>query len=201
MFLGRYRISDAVESQKSQGAIVIPMVQLVPRVMTNLSGLSIIDGVFFRAVDERCRDRALSGSRATGRFSPPSTPTLYLSSSRAGVAAAMIAHEADRAAPLAVLSFRVHATHIADLRDSDAMQLFGIDPALASEPWQELIEKGETPPSWTVRETLEDHGAFGLIDPSRKAPGLWHLTLFTWNKPGSPQVTVSPADPDDFFVD
>jgi hypothetical protein len=27
-----------------------------------------------------------------------------------------------------------------------------------------------------------------LIDPSRKAPGLWHLVLFSWNQDNAPQV-------------
>lgn len=170
-----------------------------PRVVSDPSGLSTVDGFFYRAVDERYRDSALSGSRSAGRFSPPDTPTLYLSSSRAGVAAAMIAHEHSRAAHLRVITVRVHANRIADLRDVVSMHQMGVDPALASRPWQEPFEKGETPLSWNVRETLETRGAFGLIDPSRKAPGLWHLTLFTWNRPGCPTAIVAPTDFDEVF--
>ena len=35
---------------------------------------------------------------------------------------------------------------------------------------------------------IEAQGADGLIDPSRKAPGLWHLVLFRWNVAGAPVV-------------
>lgn len=34
-------------------------------------------------------------------------------------------------------------------------------------------------------------GARGLIDPSRKRPGLCHLVLFGWNRHG--EAVVSPA--------
>jgi RES domain-containing protein len=78
-----------------------------------------VTGRCLRAVDPAHREAALAGSRAAGRYSRAGTPTLYLSSSREGVAAAMIA-----------------------------------------------------------------------IDPSRKRPGLWHLTLFAWNAPGAPRATL-----------
>jgi hypothetical protein len=39
---------------------------------------------------------------------------------------------------------------------------------------------------------LERLGAHGLIDPSRKQPHLWHLTLFDWNNPGAPCVLEAP---------
>ena len=51
------------------------------------------------------------------------------------------------------------------------------------------MEAGEVPSSWAVRRRLEEAGAHGLIEPSRTAPGLWHLTLFCWNEDGAPRVT------------
>lgn len=47
------------------------------------------------------------------------------------------------------------------------------------------------PSSWRVRAQLEAVGASGLVDPSRKRPGLWHLVLFRWNEPGAPTVTLA----------
>jgi RES domain-containing protein len=100
----------------------------------------------------------------------------------------MIAHTDDRTPDLEVLQFNVEATRIVDLRDHEALKSVGIDPADAAADWQRAVAAGGTPPSWGVREALQSLGANGLIDPSRKQPQLWHLTLFNWNAPGAPSV-------------
>ncbi|TYD00793.1 RES domain-containing protein [Arthrobacter echini] len=151
-----------------------------------------VRGSFFRAIDPSYRADALTGSRSAGRYSPEGVPTLYLSSSREGVAAAMIAHTDDRTPDLEVLQFEVGADRIVDLRSQQALRSIGIDPADAAADWQEPLARGERPRPWRVREALEDLGAHGLIDPSRKQPHLWHLTLFAWNSEGTPRV-VDPA--------
>ncbi|MGG4603528.1 RES domain-containing protein [Paenalcaligenes sp. Me131] len=147
-----------------------------------------IDGIFYRAIDPAYRAYALSGSQSAGRYSSSTQPTLYLSSSREGVDAAMQAHKQNRSSKLEVLSFHVVAKNIVDLRNPLALSAaeVNIEDAIAS--WQELVARGATPPSWTVRDRLVACGANGLIDPSRKAPGLWHLVLFSWNQNDAPQV-------------
>ena len=85
-----------------------------------------VRGTFFRAVDPAYRDAALEGSRSAGRYSPPGVPTLYLSSSREGVAAAMIVHSNERAPELEVMQFDVEADRIIDLRDHDALTSIGM---------------------------------------------------------------------------
>lgn len=87
-----------------------------------------VTGTFFRAVDPAYRDAALEGSRSAARYSPPDVPTLYLSSSRDGVAAATIAHSNERTPGLEVLQFDVEADRIVDLRDHDALKSIGIAP-------------------------------------------------------------------------
>jgi RES domain-containing protein len=150
--------------------------------------LVTIRGRFYRAVDPDFEDHALAGSRTAGRYSPPDRATLYLSSSPDGVAAAMIAHTDERVPDLRVLAFDVEAHHVADLRDTAAMATLGVDPSDAAADWQADVAAGRTPRPWTVRERLERAGAAGLIDPSRKRPGLWHLTLFSWNVDASATV-------------
>jgi RES domain-containing protein len=147
-----------------------------------------VSGPFYRAVDSAHRADALAGSRSAGRYSPPGVPTLYLSASRAGVAAAMIAHADERSLALDVLRFDVAADRIVDLRAHDTLRAIGLDPADAAADWQGTVAAGGTPPSWRVRAALEQRGAVGLIDPSRRRPDLWHLVLFAWNRPGAPQV-------------
>jgi len=159
-----------------------------PRVTDDSTPLKTVRGTFYRAVDPAYRELALAGSRSAGRFSPPDVPTLYLSSSPEGVAAALIAHADARAPHLEVLAFDVSAPGIADLRDRAAMAALGVDVDAAAAPWQPDVEAGRTPPSWRVRSALVELGAVGLIDPSRKRPGAWHLTLFAWNEAGAPTV-------------
>ncbi|PZF58148.1 hypothetical protein DEJ23_04395 [Curtobacterium sp. MCSS17_008] len=57
-------------------------------------------------------------------------------------------------------------------------------------PWQQVVADGGVPTSWLVRDRLVALSAGGLIDPSRKRPGLWHLVLFRWNTDGAPDVQV-----------
>ncbi len=152
-----------------------------------------VSGSFYRAVDPAHRAAALSGSRSAGRYSPPGVPTLYLSASRDGVAAAMIAHAGARSPTLDVVRVDVAADRIVDLRAHAALRSIGIDPAAAAADWQEVVAAGGSPPSWRVRDELERRGARGLIDPSRKRPGLWHLVLFTWNRAGAPRVREVPG--------
>lgn len=151
-----------------------------------------VDGVFYRAVDPAYRDGALSGSRYPGRYSSAAQPTLYLSASRDGVAAAMKAHRDNRSGRLEIVSVHVAADRIFDLRDAPALALaaMGIRLEDAVAPWQEVVAAGGIPTSWSVRDRLEALGAQGLVDPSRKAPGLWHLVLFSWNQDDSPAVHV-----------
>lgn len=147
-----------------------------------------IEGIFFRAINPVFRQYALSGSQAAGRYSSSAQPTLYLSSSREGVDAAMQSHKTNRSSTLDVLRVHVVANKIIDLRNSFALAEIGVSIEDALAPWQEIVARGATPRSWAVRDRLVACGANGLIDPSRKAPGLWHLVLFSWNKNDAPQV-------------
>lgn len=151
---------------------------------------SAVTGRFHRAVDPRFRDAVLSGSRSAGRYSRPDQPTLYLSATPEGVAAAMVAHRDERAPDLDVVALQVAADRIVDLRDPRATAAVGIDPADAAAPWRDAVRAGDRPRSWGVRAQLEGIGARGLIDPSRQRPGLWHLVLFRWNEDDAAQVEV-----------
>jgi hypothetical protein len=144
-----------------------------------------VHGVFYRAIDPNFRTFAIQGSRAAGRYSTAAELTLYLSSSPQGVEAAMIAHRSGRAASLQILEIAVDSTRIFDLRDEEACRIAGIDIRDAKAPWQDVVAQGQGPSSWNVRDRVLATGAVGLIDPSRKAPGLWHLVLFSWNSSAS----------------
>lgn len=144
-------------------------------------------GLFHRAVDSTHRASALAGSRLPGRYSAAGQPTLYVSSSPEGVAAAMVAHGGARG-DLTVMRFSVHAEGIVDLRDPDALLAAGVDLQDAVAPWQDVVAGGGVPRSWEIRRRLQGLGAQGLVDPSRTQPGLWHLVLFRWNTEGAARV-------------
>ena len=152
-------------------------------------------GRFYRAVDPRFTDSALEGSRRAGRYSRADQPTLYLSSSREGVEAAMRAHGGLDGSRV-VLALEVQATRVLDLRDEQSVRAAGLRAADAAAPWQEAADSGGEPSSWAFRDTVEGLGAHGLVDPSRQEPGLWHLVLFVWNVPGGPQVRPVGRGPD-----
>ncbi|PWQ93416.1 hypothetical protein [Leucothrix arctica] len=60
----------------------------------------------------------------------------------------------------------------------------------ASQDRQAAIAKDDEPTSWEVSDLLRTHQEIGLIDPSRKDPKAWHVTLFRWNESGAPIISL-----------
>lgn len=147
-----------------------------------------ISGVFYRSMIREHLGFAVSGSVRPGRYSRADQPSLYLSATREGVEAAMIAHTAGATPDRVIVPISVEAGHIFDLRDTIACGKAGIDRAKAFAEWQNLVSEGQEPESWRVADAIRNLGANGLIDPSRRAPGLWHLVLFRWNIEGGARV-------------
>jgi RES domain-containing protein len=164
------------------------MPEIVPE---GLSGFVRVRGTFYRSVLSDADTGALHGSVAAGRYSRPGQRTLYMSATAEGVVAAMRAHPVPEGMSRTIRAVQVEAHGIFDLRDDQACAEAGIRRQDALAPWQDLVASGGQPPSWAVRARLEEIGAHGLIDPSRKASGLWHLVLFRWNVPGGPVVRMS----------
>ncbi len=151
-----------------------------------------ITGPFYRAIYANAVDNVLHGSTQPGRFSTTAQKTLYLSASEQGVTAAMLAHTTADTPIRTTVRLKVDALNILDLRDAAACDQLGINPKDAALPWQNIVKHNKIPTSQILADQLRDLGAFGLIDPSRKAPGLWHLVLFRWNDTIGPQVFVDP---------
>ncbi|SJM63240.1 hypothetical protein CZ674_08785 [Agrococcus casei LMG 22410] len=102
----------------------------------------------------------------------------------------MIKHTSANDPARTVIAVRVENARVFDLRDADSPDHAGSSLDDAASDWQEQLRENTRPRSWAVRDAIEQTGAHGLIDPSRKSPGLWHLVLFRWNTPGAPTVTV-----------
>ena len=122
--------------------------------------------------------------RPPARFNRLGQDALYLSPDveSARVAIGQDVNEGDR--PLVVLTFQVERCALFDLRSPEAADIH----AIASQPWRALLAAGGTPPSWHAADQLRENRYVGLIDPSRRRPGLWHIALFRWNEPGAPSV-------------
>lgn len=129
----------------------------------------------------------LEGTVQPGRYNRAGERTLYVSASREGIAAAM-ARYGDR--PRALMALQVEAMGLLDLRDPAACMAMGLDAAAAAVDWQASLASGTPTPSWMVADRARGLGATGLIDPSRRAPGRWHLVLFGWNDGTGAQVWV-----------
>ena len=102
----------------------------------------------------------------------------------------MIGHNDVRRGAVEIVAIDVEASGIVDLRDVSAVKAVGIDLEDALAPWQRIAEVGETQRLQAVRDRLIEVGANGLIDPSRKTPGLWHPVLFRWNVTDAPSARL-----------
>ena len=149
--------------------------------------LTEVSGEFVRIVwadDPDVHLRRGSHDRPPARFNRLGQDALYLSPDveSARVAIGQDVQDGDR--PRVVLTFRVQDCVLFDLRSPAAAALY----AQACQPWRMRVAAGEEVPSWRVADDLRRDGHVGLIDPSRRRPGLWHIALFRWNDHGAPEV-------------
>ncbi|WP_170956109.1 RES family NAD+ phosphorylase [Cohaesibacter gelatinilyticus] len=85
-----------------------------------------------------------------------------------------------------MLTFCVSQCKLFDLRSDEARDV----DRLASQSWMNALSRGEEPWSWVAADKIRSLGYDGLIDPSRRRPGLWHIALFRWNDDNAPQVEL-----------
>lgn len=122
--------------------------------------------------------------RPPARFNRRGQDALYLSPDIESAKVAIGQDVRDSDSPRVVLTFEVEKCALFDLRNPEASEIY----VLASQPWRGPVATGGSVKSWLAADDLRDRGHLGLIDPSRRRPGLWHITLFHWNEPGAPNV-------------
>jgi RES domain-containing protein len=142
------------------------------------------------AADAGVHLRRGSPARPAARFNRTGQDALYLSPDERSARVAMGQYVQPGDAPRVLLTFEVGRCALYDLRAPASADLH----ELARQPWQSALAAGVVPGSWVAADRLRAAGQVGLIDPSRRRPGLWHITLFRWNEPGAPQVRLY-ADP------
>ncbi len=122
--------------------------------------------------------------RPAARFNRQGQDALYLSphEEAARVAIGQYVRLDDPARVL--LRFEVSACELFDLRLPENADVY----EAARQPWLADVAAGVTPASWEAADHIRAMGYKGLIDPSRRRPGLWHITLFEWNQQTAPSV-------------
>ena len=149
--------------------------------------LTEISGVFvkiaFASDVEILLERGLP-NRPPNRFNRVGQNALYLSPNEESARVAMEGYVKEGDPERVLLRYEVDQCKLFDLRHPDAAEIH----ALACLSWRDVLAKGQSPKSWKVAEYLRESNYVGLIDPSRRRPGWWHITLFRWNENDAPYV-------------
>jgi RES domain-containing protein len=114
-----------------------------------------------------------SGSGAAlqgGRFNRVGRPALYTSTTQQGAWTEAQQGFPFKAQPVTICTYDVDCDGIEDLCDPGARERLGVTMADMSCPWEDLANRGLTPPSWELAERLADAGTSGVVVPSF-APG------------------------------
>ena len=154
---------------------------MAPPALTEVGGNFV--RITFADTEEIALRRGLP-HRPAGRFNRPGQDALYLSPDALSASVALGGYAKPYDPPRVLVRYTVECCVLLDLRDPRSAALH----ERARQPWRSALDHGEEPASWAAADVVRASGAAGLIDPSRRRPGLWHVTLFRWNEPGAPNV-------------
>ncbi len=89
-----------------------------------------------------------------------------------------------KAQPVTLCTYDVNCDHIEDLTDASTLARLSIDPADLACPWEDIADRGLTPPSWALADRLIAGGAAGVIVPSfasRVGAGANNVVFWDWS--------------------
>lgn len=152
-----------------------------------------IVGRFYRAIVAQRVDQVLAVPAPDGaaRYHRPGQAALYITPEPDWAAIAVGQYMARDGLPRLIVPLDLDGAMVFDQHDVRACQALGIDPDASNLGWQQAMARGEEPPSWRASDAARAAGADGIIDRSRGIVGGWHVTLFHWNRPGAPAVSVA----------
>lgn len=129
--------------------------------------------IVWRAHHPRWAFEPASGEGAAlhgGRFNRVGVPALYTSMRFETAWAEAQQAFPFKAQPMTLCGYEVDCEDIADLTDEATIAALGAGRAALACPWEYLVDKGETPPSWALADRLIATGHAGILAPSF-APG------------------------------
>ena len=98
-----------------------------------------------------------------------------------------------KAQPVTLCAYAIDCADIADITDPQSctdLEIASSDLACA---WENLADRGLTPPSWTLADRLIATGIAGIVVPSfasAAGPGARNVVFWDWAKSGQHQVRV-----------
>ena len=150
----------------------------------------------WRAYVPRWSYLPLSGDGAArfgGRWNPAGAPTVYaaleLSTAWAEYNQGFVQH------PALIARLELSGASLADLTRDEVLVELAINPEIHTCEWRDYLDRGETPPTYQVREALLAAGYDGVIYPSFMSPGGKCIALWRWNEQLGPKLRV--VDPED----
>ena len=145
-------------------------------------------GTVYRAHHPRWAYAPESGegaSRHGGRFNRPGMLALYTALRPETAWLEAQQGFAFKAQPMTMCSYDVDCADVVDLTSDRTIDSLGIDPGDLAYPWEDMADRGETPPTWQLADRLIAGGAAGIIVPSfahRAGREDRNLVLWTWGK-------------------
>lgn len=153
------------------------------------------DHVLWRAYVPRWAHLPLSGEGAArfgGRWNPVGAPTIYaafeLSTAWAEYNQSFVQH------PALIAKLALTGARLADLMKPDVLSELGVPHDIHRCEWRDIVDRGEEPPTYRLRERLLKDGWDGVVYPSFMSPGGSCAALWRWNEEGAPRLEV--IDPD-----
>lgn len=132
-------------------------------------------------------------SRHGGRFNRPGTPALYTALRPETAWLEAQQGFAFKAQPMTLCCYDVHCADVVDLTSGDTLEVLGVSPIDLACSWEDLADRGQTPPSWSLADRLIAAGVAGVIVPSfayRAGEGDRNLVFWKWGKSLPHRVSV-----------
>lgn len=150
----------------------------------------------WRAYVPRWAYLPLSGEGAArfgGRWNPVGAATIYaareLSTAWAEYNQGFVQH------PAIIARLELRDARLADLTDESTLSGLGIGQEIHRCEWRAMLDAGQVPETYLLRDRLLMEGFDGVIYPSFMSPGGSCVALWRWNQKGAPKLEV--IDPDD----
>ena len=159
----------------------------MPESMPDSFPLTEVGGEFVKIAFESEVDLLLQKGhpdRPAARFNRPGQDALYLSPDEKSARVAIGQYVTADDPPRVLVRYQVEASRLCDLRLEAAADIY----ALARQKWLPDVADSKEAASWIAADRIRQAGLSGLIDPSRRQPGLWHITLFRWNEKDGPCI-------------